>query len=655
MHKLIYVHALCILSFTVLPFHCLNAQDNTSRTWRDASGVFVLDAQLSELSASHVKLRKNDGSVIEVRRDALSKDDQSYLLELDKKSNPFAGASSNPASVPLALSKTMPQSVLPAEAPSTQSKPRVLASPDLPPILPTSQNVIIYSPTTELGMLHTETKEPISVPVGEAYLSDFESGSRISPILMLNTQTKKIAISAGPSIYSSRRQQSSQVFIGELPRGPFEVLFESEDPMALLDHNITTGQTLATTGEAGEHGDRDLVLIEGLNDNRPVETARFRLPADSGRRRLVSQARLIGRSQALVVLDGVAYCWDLTAGKLIYQSEPQRRLMSKIAISSDLTLMTIPSEMGLHFASLLTGKDLGFLRCKNLHQIQAAFDPRGQRIGFSAGDFWGTYDYEKRDQSETRTTTWTLNGPIGGWIKSNLFVTGGGVVMETGLGIPVWKYDSEKWGEAAIWADTITMIDNSQGFRLRTLPMPHSELMTALAELPKISDLLATDTGAAVDLQYELPDPLPKEVNREPLDARMKEIIQAAGWVVDKSSAKKVVVKIAPGATRKERYQKYEPNMSSKAEEVEVTPMLSRLELRDGDKVVWSMQSRNANVSHMYAPTNQSKEEYIAARQRAIPEFFYSIVLPVRIPRQPYTYGFGKSLDHNGLWEPKRY
>ncbi len=43
--------------------------------------------------------------------------------------------------------------------------------------------------------------------VGEAYISDFESGSRISPILMLNTQTKKIAISAGPSMYSSRRQQ----------------------------------------------------------------------------------------------------------------------------------------------------------------------------------------------------------------------------------------------------------------------------------------------------------------------------------------------------------------------------------------------------------------------------------------------------------------
>ncbi|MCC6510690.1 MAG: hypothetical protein IT423_16420, partial [Pirellulaceae bacterium] len=268
------------------------------------------------------------------------------------------------------------------------------------------------------------------------------------------------------------------------------------------------------------------------------------------------------------------------------------------------------------------------------------------------GDFWGVYDYQQRSSIEPQTTTWSLNGPMVGWIGPNWMLAGGGIVMDTEVHVPVWKYRSEKWAGAALWQDTVTMIDNSQGLRLRTLPMPHAEMQAAIESRPKLEELLATDHGSAVDLQFELPDPLPANVNREELERRMTEIVKRAGWLLSKEAELKLVVRIAPGKTRQEQYLKYVPNMTSaRPEMIEVTPLISRLELRENGQPIWWMEHQNGARSPSYGPSPKEKAEHIKDRERAIPEYFYGIVLPTRIPRQPYTHGMGQSYDHHGLWE----
>jgi hypothetical protein len=123
MHKRFWLNSFTLFTFAFTPLNAIDAQDLASRMWRDVSGVFVLEAQLTELSPSHAKLRKEDGGVIAVRRDSLSKDDQSYLFELDKKSNPFAGTLSMANPVQPIVSKTLTKSALTGEASSTQLKP----------------------------------------------------------------------------------------------------------------------------------------------------------------------------------------------------------------------------------------------------------------------------------------------------------------------------------------------------------------------------------------------------------------------------------------------------------------------------------------------------------------------------------------------------
>lgn len=625
------------------PEQAVTAPARTARTWRDSTGVFVVQAELIELSPTSAKLQLADGTTREVARELLSRDDQKFLTELEMARSPFAKRSD---------AKSERAAPLPADAGRVQPMaPKSFPSPQLREILPSGQNVILYSPTRKLEKLTTLAQEVPSVEVGEVYLADVESGSRVSPVLMLDVETKTVAVGVSPPIYSSRSQQPSQVFVGSLPHGPFHALVEMQDPFTLLDHNPHTGQTLASAGELGETGDRELILLEGLGKGELREVLRFRLPAGQERRRLISQAILVDKDQAIVVLDGVVYAWNLRSGTELYQTDPQQRIPGSIALSADRTLMTVPSSLGLHFVDSKTGKDLGFLECPNTYRMDVAFDPCANRIAYSGRDQWSVYDYETMASRRPETTTLPLGEKVIGWFSGNLIVTGGGIVLDTDRRIPIWKYGSSLWPTASIWKESVTMVDTSQGLRLRTLALPHKELRAALKELPDIKDLLLTEPGTKVALKLELPEPIPENVDRAKLEERLKQMIGHSGWEVDEQAKIQLIAKMAPGKPFTEYYQPYVQGLANpERTKVEITPMMSRLELRDGDRLVWHIESQNNRPSPYGSSPSKTKEDYIKQRQRALPEFFYSLVLPTRIPRPPYTFGFGESYIHDGIW-----
>ena len=195
------------------------------------------------------------------------------------------------------------------------------------------------------------------------------------------------------------------------------------------------------------------------------------------------------------------------------------------------------------------------------------------------------------------------------------------------------------------------MVDTNQGLRLRTLALPHEALRAALRKLPDIDDLLIAEPGSKVAVALELPEPCPENVDRDRLEGRLKQMISDTGWELDEQSTLKLVAKLAPGKPFTDYYQPYVQGMSNpERTKVEITPMMSRLELRDGDQLVWHAESQNNRPSRYGSSPSKTKEDYIKERQRALPEFFYGLVLPARIPRPPYTFGFGHSYDNTGVW-----
>ncbi|MFO0940312.1 MAG: SHD1 domain-containing protein [Pirellulales bacterium] len=607
-----------------------------ARTWRDASGIFSVQAELFEMQPVIVKLRSADGMIIEVRRDKLSQQDRGYLADFENANNPFKIVDPE-------------AKVTTAESKSTTTP---IKSQQLPSILPALDNVMLFSqvqPLKELKSTHTPLA---NIPPGEAYVDNVQFGSRLSPILLIDRDQKKVAISVSPPIYNSRSKQSSRVYLGNLPNGPFKRMVDSVEPLHLLDYCSESDQTLATGSKAGETADRELILYEGLSSGELREVSRYILPIVEEKVSRVNSARLIGKNRAIVVVDGCAHCWDFSSGKQLFQTSPSRphRGFGEITFSDDGRLMIVPSAEGLHFVGTESGEDLGYLPLGNTYALRLVFDPRANRIAYCDRDCWGMYDYSTLKHTSPQTTTLALSSKIFGWIAPNLILAGEGVVLDDQQRIPVWRYHA-KWENSRIWENSITLVDEGDGLKLRTLEFPDSDLRAALINSPKIEQWLATDSGTHVKLQLELPETLPENVNADDLREQLKRLATTAGWIADDSVSLSLVMSISPGKKFKDLYQQYvagSPN--SEKVEVEITPMISRLEVREGENVIWSMQSQN-DQPNRYGQSPYSKEEYIKQRERALPDFFSGIQVPSRIPRTPYTYGLGSKYARNILWQ----
>jgi WD40 repeat protein len=610
-------------------------QDNGTRTWRDASGIFAVQAKLHELQPEVVKLRSEDGKIVEIRRDRLCEQDRGFLVDFEKTHNPFrvvgSGTNGHTAEVK-SLTSVPPQ------------KPQS--------ILQTLKNVKLFSRVQPLEKLESDHKPLPIVPPGEAYVDSVQSGSRLSPILLLGREQKKVAISVSPSIYYSNRRQPSRVYVGNLPNGPFQKVVDSADPLSLLDHCVETGQTLATGSKLGDSADRELILFEGLNAGELREVSRFLLPVNEEKNSRVNSARLIGKNRAIVVVDGVAHSWDLGTGDQIFQTDPhrQRRGVEEITFCGDRRLMIVPSGDGIHFIGTESGEDHGYLPLGNTYAMRFVFDPRANRIAYCDRDCWGMYDYSTLERRSPQTTTLALSSKLFGWLAPNLILAGDGVVLDDQLGIPVWRYQA-KWENSRIWENSITIVDDGAGLKLQTLEFPDADLRMALNSKPPIEQWLATDTGTHVRLQLDLPETLPENVNASQLRERLESLAMSAGWVADDSASLSLIMSIAPGKKFKDFYQQWvggSPRGDSA--ELEIVPMISRLELREDEKVIWSIQSQN-DQPNRYLQSPYAKDEYIKQRERALPEFFSGIQVPVRIPRPPYTYGFGSKYARNILWQ----
>lgn len=538
--------------------------------------------------------------------------------------------------------------------------------------LPNMSNVKVFSSNkpAKLSVAHVDL--PI-VESGEAFIAGGRDATRVSPILLLDAKTNTVAISVSIPNNYSRSPEGSQIYVGQLPSGPFKELFSTEQAFTLLDHNVQTGQSLGVLGETGLNGDRELVLFEGLLTGNLQEVSRQRLPGKREHTISVGQSKLIAQDVAVVTINGVVYCWDLVEAKQLYQTDPNQVIQTKLSFSLDRTMMTLVDNSGVHFVETKTGADLGFVRFESQNPSIAPFDNNSQRIALCAEDAWSTYDLENRTLTKPQTCTWSLSSRILGWIGPDLFLTENGVVIHTDRQVPIWKFDSQSLAvtgrnmEFTLWADSISLVDTSRGVRIRTLPMPHKELKEAVASMPSSDKMMLTGPGTKARIELDLPDPLPNDIDPALLKSKMEEIMRSAQWELDNESPLKLVIKMAPGKPfitqhvtfeKTEGNQNYPGNLKPIQTPVEVTPMISTLELREDDKLIWYFDSRGMTQRRpdwaMPNVKQQTKEEFVESMQRPNSQFFYGVFLPTRIARPPYTHGQGVSKEVDCSWVPVR-
>jgi hypothetical protein len=96
-----------------------------SRTWKDATGAFSLEAELVEVSDGKVKLKKESGEILEVAISRLSSGDQQYL-----KSHQSNSSGASPANISISKLTGKPEELTndDGKAAGKKSFPRGIAS-----------------------------------------------------------------------------------------------------------------------------------------------------------------------------------------------------------------------------------------------------------------------------------------------------------------------------------------------------------------------------------------------------------------------------------------------------------------------------------------------------------------------------------------------
>lgn len=636
------------LLFVIVDDH-VGAQTNTAspvtlrRTWTDATGLFTLNALLIEVGEERVLLRKDSGTLVQARRQSLSKNDQYFIDALEKSRSPFQPFDRNASE---SASASEASKVIPSGSSSKTEATDYFSTK----VLESRKRVILYTSENPPKDVKTTKVELPSIESGNVFLNKSHIANRISPIILLNAKTGKVAIS--DCAHSNLGSENvSRVYVGELPNGPFTMVAESKDLLTLLDHNIQTGETLAVCKFAGDHQDRLLVVYQGLADGKLLEKVRFRLPEFNDTLGTVTGGLLLEQNRVVVHMDGVVYCWDISTGNVEYQSDPNANTHEQIAFSPDRRHMALSRPNGYQIVDTTTGRDLGFIAFSLSEKGDACFSPFDNCIAFCRGDSWGTFDFSTNTLQGPHTSTLPLHNQLVAWMDRHMIVGGTGSVIHTSWALPVWQYQGIR-KTSSIWKNSVTIVDNRGGLRLKTLPLPHSELNVSIENNPSLTESLIIDTQTSVRLEVEVPNSVPFAISEKEVRERFLKKMKTAGWKSDDASDLRFVVQLTEPSNKSPLVTSFNgpsPDAPPQFATNKRSGASCHCELRKGDEIIW-VQHKNLSAGN-YSPLFSSRSPSTISIEKVIFDWLDKISLPTRIAKPPFVHGFGASVDGGGSWQ----
>jgi hypothetical protein len=609
--------------------------DEPLRTWRDAGGIFSIEASLVEAQADVVKLRKKDGNVIQVPVSKLSEADREFIKGSSGNRNRFESAG---------LAKVEPLTV-------KFSLQRVTPSSDIAD-LPAEGNVLLLSKGSPGLPLEADPFEAQpSLAPSRVAVAQTDPYDDISDMVTLNSRQAIVAISIGRLVAGREEPPRGRVLVGQLPKGPFQEVIDTDQSIKLFDHHAVTGQTFLVSGLDVLKRGGEIVILEGLAEGKPVELYRRRLPGYSkpGFKPTVGSARLIAKDIAIVIVDSDLYCWNLRENKLIYRAEP-----STVTSSSTITLsgtgkwLALPQTNGFSLLNAATGEDLGFVETNSPTAPGVAFRHDGRRIAFCSSNSWGVWDIESANTLVSGITTEHLGDKLTGWIGNDLFLTESGNVIDTKMQMLVWHYYTGASVGKKLWNNSLAVLNKTGGLQLETLAIPDPKAQVAIRRMEQQKNLMVTAPGTEVRIAIESTEP----VNKEELTTALTQAIERAEWKISPAAKLTVVAKIGRGKPYQLQYtlNKLGTTGGGETHTVEVKPFTATLEIRAGNNVLWTRHTENHVPSFLFMRGNETIEQAVRKFERPQPEFFASLQIPPRIPKAELAKGFGASRLDKGAW-----
>ncbi len=612
------------------------------RTWTDAAGKFTIDARLVEFKQDWVQLRKSDGSIINVPLGKLSAADRDYVNSVYKSQASADSEEKNPFDAP---------SGVPLEARTTKFALQSVEPSGDRTELSSEGSMITLPKSTPCEALEIDraAAQPIVGP-GQCLIAETDPYDVPSNLVTLHSRQGLVAVTIARAKAGMDEPHRGRLLIGAAPRGPFQLVLDRPEAIQILDHNESTGQTLLMCGLDGFKRGGDIVVMEGLLSDEPVELYRRQLPGHDkpGFQPQVSQARLIAANVAVVVIDSTLYCWNLQSGELLYRTE-DRAASAPIAFSPNARWVCIPQAGGFNLIDPLTGRDQGYVDCQTGGAPGVLFHPDGRRLAYCESNSWGVWDcHEARSVTSGIVTEQLGNRPLG-WVNNHLLLTDSGNLLDTESQMLVWLYYTGPTAGQCVWHDSLSVLTSLQNLKLDTLPLPDPRAKLALRKLDTAKNLMVTSPGTEVRIAIESNE----QVDEQALSDALTEAIERAGWKVNPQAKLTVVAKIGRG-------QPYTLDYSSnpiggavgagQKTSVKIEPFTAQLEIRSGRNVLWTRQSENHVPSLLFLRGDETVEQAVKKYERPQPEFFAGLKIPPRIPKAELARGLGASRLDKGVW-----
>ena len=621
------------------------AQDSESRTWRDATGAFSVQAKLIEHSATDVKLRTSAGQEISVPIARLSEGDVEYLKNLAAPAaSESAPSDSERPAVPVTVA-TPPGPDLLALAGGAETAPDGAELPGEGDVKAPLQN----EPPQGLATDPAVDWKPL--PKGGFTVGSSDAYDQVGRTFVINGESGTVALSIGRHKIDEPEKARGRIFLGQLPQGPLQTVLEVSEGASLIDFEPTSGQALMLSGFDHSMRGGDLVLLNGLADGKPEPLFKRRLPGidKPGSKPQVKWARFLSAEHAACVVDRELYVWNLRTATLLYKIEKIDGLRFP-AVSPNRRYMAIPRRAGAVIIDVVDGSSQGFVALGESLTPCAVFHPDGRRIAVAANNQLLVWDcVEGRPTCEV-----TMPGQIGallGWVEPDGLLTGLGRLIRTDLEMTVWGYSLSGAVEPTCCAGGVLFTKKGSSCLLASMPIPHPAADKAATELAtggQAMMLIRPGTKVALDAQ------VPGGTDREMVISALGEAVEKTGWQVVDRAETNVVAIIGQGEEQKLSYRMMERGQSRDSASVEtatIRPFTAEIQIRRGGEVLWTRETRNHVPSFLFLKKDQTLQEAVKEFERPNAAFFAQLTIPPRIPKPEIADGLGLSLLKDLTWQ----
>lgn len=620
-------------------------QDNTARTWKDASGKFQVRAVLVEQTATSVRLRTDDGRELNVPIQRLSATDQEHLRALNAPAdNPFAGGTKVvpiPEADKNAATATGVRGTLRA-LPESKSAGDEMALPA------TGTQLDLSAEPAGPALSPDPQPEGAPIPAGTVTVTPVDAYDKVSPPVLANRSTTEFLISVGRNKSGAPQETRGRIYVVNLAKKTATLAWDRPNAVQVVGHDAASDRTLIVDKLDQFQRGGELVIVQGLLKGNGTELYRRTLPGAGkpGFAPQVSWARLLSGSHVAAIVDQGMYLWDLPAAKLIY-SVQKASASEPPAFSGNEVYTAIPQGGKVAIVETATGTIRAMLPTGSTLTPGVAFHPDGIRLAVSFSNQFQIWDgATKAIVSEATTTDHLGSYPIH-WLSPKLFRTQTGSTVHTELGTAIWSYNIAPSTNPIVVGNKLLTATTSQNCILVSVELPHTSAEKAIQKLSSAGDAaMLVRPGSAVAIAVE---DATGGADQAEIKKSLSVAAEKAGWKVSDAGPITLVAKIGRGKTEELNFRSLGggPRTESKAS---LTPFTAELEIRRGDAVLWTRKTVNRIPPILHLQEGETVQVAVKRYEKPDAGFFSLLTLPPRILKPEISEQVGGSYLQDGKW-----